>query len=68
MSKATRTTIGKVISGVTGKAGSYGRHLVGRPISHTDLPCATRYNMGWLSVGDMENGCYSVEQFKRGSK
>ncbi len=58
-----RTVLGKVISGATKRAGSYGRFIVGLPISHSGIDCSKSYG-GALSTNDMKHGCYSVAAFK----
>ncbi|HIE1448096.1 TPA: hypothetical protein ACXJF2_003049 [Serratia marcescens] len=58
-----QTILGKVVSGVTNKAGSYGRFHIGRPVSNTDVTCANRYNLSALSTNDIKYGCYQVVAF-----
>ncbi|MCS4264983.1 hypothetical protein [Serratia sp. BIGb0163] len=65
MATAKKTVLGKVISGVTDKPGSYGRFHVGRPVSSINIECAKRYCLGWLSLADMKYGCYSIASFAR---
>jgi len=58
-----KTVLGKVVSDVTNTPGSYGRFYIGRPVSSTDIACAKRYNLGWLSLSDIKHGFYSVVSF-----
>lgn len=60
----TKTILGKVVSGVTKTADSYGRFYVGRPVSRINIDCAKRYHLSTLSTSDMKYGCYSVAAFK----
>ncbi|UAN55379.1 hypothetical protein [Serratia sp. JSRIV004] len=64
LNKAKKTVLGKVVSGATKCAESYGRFYVGRPVSHIDIDCAKSYG-GTLSTNDMKHGCYSVAAFCR---
>ncbi|VEI61603.1 hypothetical protein [Serratia rubidaea] len=61
---AKKTVLGKVVSGVTKRAESYGRFHVGRYVSHISIDCAKSYG-GALSTSDMKYGCYSVTAFNR---
>lgn len=56
-----KTILGKVVSGATNKAGSYGRFHIGRPVSN--ITCAKRYNLSALSTNDIKYGCYRVVAF-----
>lgn len=58
-----KTILGKVVSGATNKAGSYGRFHIGRPVSNTDITCAKRYNLSALSTNDIKYGFYQVVAF-----
>ncbi|WP_157834742.1 MULTISPECIES: hypothetical protein [unclassified Serratia (in: enterobacteria)] len=58
-----RTVLGKVVSGATKHAESYGRFYVGYRVSHIDIDCAKSYG-GTLSTNDMKHECYSVAAFK----
>lgn len=62
MDAAKKTVLGKVVSGATKRAESYGRFYVGRPVSHIDIDCAKSYG-GTLSTNDMKHGFYSVAEF-----
>ncbi|MEX3002713.1 hypothetical protein [Serratia fonticola] len=61
---AKKTVLGKVISGATKRAGSYGRFYIGCHVSHFNVDCAKSYG-GALSTNDMKHGCYSVAAFNR---
>ncbi|WP_447870252.1 hypothetical protein [Serratia fonticola] len=64
MDAAKKTVLGKVVSGATKRAESYGRFYVGRPVSHISIDCSKSYG-GTLSTNDMKIGCYSVAAFNR---
>ncbi|WP_447880299.1 hypothetical protein [Serratia fonticola] len=61
---AKKTVLGKVVSGATKRAESYGRFYIGCHISHINVDCAKSYG-GALSTNDMKYGCYSVAALNR---
>ncbi|MBC3214269.1 hypothetical protein [Serratia fonticola] len=64
LNKAKKTVLGKVVSGATKCAESYGRFYTGQSVSHIDIDFAKSYG-GALSTNDMKHGCYSVAAFNR---
>lgn len=64
LTTAQRTVRGKVISSITGRAVSYGRHQIGKYRGRRNIHfSASKYSFNGLSSTDVATGCYSIVDF-----